>query len=98
MIRVQLVHRLQVMMMIVNVIQPAVSSGIGVRRRGFARYTGADMMMIYTGMTSQAARRATAMMAAQRCRRQTVVDIDHVSVHRGRAAVVHHTRIRRRTA
>lgn len=32
MTRVQLMHRLQVMMMIVNVIQPAVSPGIRVRR------------------------------------------------------------------
>lgn len=97
MTRVQLVHRLQVMVMIVNVVQPAMSSGIGVRWRGFARYTGADVMMIYTGMTSQAARRASPM-AAQRCRRQTAVDVDHVPVHCRWAAVVHHTRIWRRTA
>jgi len=32
MTRVQLMHRLQVMMMIMNVVQPAVSPGIGVRR------------------------------------------------------------------
>lgn len=51
------------------------------------------MVMIYTGMTSQAARRAAPMMAAQRCRRQTAVDIDHVPMHCGRAAVVHHTRV-----
>lgn len=51
MTRVQRVHRLQMMMMIVDVIQPAVRSGISVRRRGLARYAGADVMMVHAGMT-----------------------------------------------
>lgn len=55
-------------------------------------------MVIYAGMTGQTTRRTAAMVTAQRCRRQAVVDVDHVSMHRRRAAVVHHARIRRRTA
>jgi len=98
MARVQRVHRLQVMVMIVNVIQPAMSPSIGVGRRRFTRNPGADMMMIHAGMTGQATGRAAMMMATQRCRRQTAVDVDHVSVHRGRPAMVHHARVGRRTA
>jgi len=56
------------------------------------------MMMIHAGVTGQAAGRATMMMTSQRRRRQAAVDIDHVSVHRGRPAMVHHTRVGRRTA
>jgi hypothetical protein len=56
------------------------------------------MMMIHAGMTGQAAGRAAMMMTTQRCRRQTAVYVDHVSMHRGRPAMVHHARVGRRTA
>lgn len=84
MTRVQRVHRLQVVMMIVNVVQPAVSPGVGVRRRGLAGYAGADVMVIDAGVTGrQAARRAAMVMATQRARRQTTVDVNHVAMNRG---------------
>lgn len=83
MARVQRVYRLQMMMMLVNVVQSAVSPSVGVGRRRLARYAGAYVMMIHAGVAGQAAGRAAVMMAAQRRRRQTVVDVDHVSVHGG---------------
>lgn len=63
MTRVQRVHWLKVVMMIVNVIQSAVRPGIGVRRRGLAGYAGADMMMVHAGVSGQAAGRAAMMVA-----------------------------------
>lgn len=72
------------MMMIVNMVEPAVRPGVGVRRRGLAGYAGADVMVVDAGVTGrEAARRAAAVMAAQRRGRQATVDVDHVAVHGG---------------
>lgn len=42
---------LQMMMMVVYVIQTTVGSGVGVRRRGLARYPGADVVMVHAGVS-----------------------------------------------
>ncbi|KOX80524.1 hypothetical protein WN51_13008 [Melipona quadrifasciata] len=52
--RVQRMHLLQVMMVIVHVIQTAVRSRIGVRRRGLAGYARAHVMMIHARMSEVA--------------------------------------------
>ena len=84
MARVQRMHLLQMMMVIVHVIQTAVRSRIGVRRGGLAGYARAHVMMIHARMSGQTSRRAAVMMAGQRRGREAAVRVDHVAMNRWR--------------
>lgn len=94
---VQRVDLLHMMMMIVNVIQPAVSPGISVRRGRLAGDTGTHVMMIDARATRQATGRTPVMSSDQRSSRQTGARVYDVPMYARRSTVIHHARVRRAT-